>query len=405
MSENMKFIIESSSVPIYNRIATAFAKTLMEFGHTVHFIDASGFNETDFVNTINGIEIDYYISTNELNVVQKQSELDDSFLFEKVQTRIIFIHHDNLFSAFHCISFIANKLQALTNIGQRSYHFCLEESNVDLLKSSGIPNAAKVNHASEFTSAPVATQSQWGVTFIGHLMSSLNLYPAVSLAGGQHLQVMAWNRFSQSSYAVQPAIENLVQDPYVLASLGPDADKNLLVTQQFLMAGLNKFSSPLRGQIISTIKNHRVDIFGGDLSYGRINDPLLVLQQSNVHYQPATQNYQDACAIYQSSRINLNISSLQFDSAVNNRVIDVVLSGGFILTDKRSDLIDIFSFAHEISFETPEELNDKIHYWRSPKNDSKYIEIKNEVKAAFSSKFTYQNCVSIIFDLINHTKD
>jgi hypothetical protein len=60
----MKFIIESSSVPIYNRIATAFAKTLMEFGHTVHFIDASGFNETDFVNTINGIEIDYYISTN-----------------------------------------------------------------------------------------------------------------------------------------------------------------------------------------------------------------------------------------------------------------------------------------------------------------------------------------------------
>lgn len=398
----MKFIIESSSVPIYNRIATAFAKTLMEFGHTVHFIDASGFNETDFVNTINDIEIDYYISTNELNVVQKKSELDDFFLFEKIQTKIIFIHHDNLFSAFHSMSYIASKLEALTNISQRSYHFCLEASNVDLLKTAGIPNATKINHASEFTAAPVATQSQWGVTFIGHLMSSLNLYPSDSVPGGQHLQVMAWNRFSQSSYAVQPAIENLVQDPYVLASLGPEADKNLLATQQFLMAGLNKFSSPLRGQLISTIKNHRVDIFGGDLSYGRIKDPLLVLQQSNVHYQPATQNYQDACGIYQSSRINLNISSLQFDTAVNNRAFDVIMSGGFLLTDNRKELESTCSLAKEISFETPEEMEFKIQKYSDPNNNKIYDEMKWEIHNEISSKFSYQLTLQKILNSLNH---
>ncbi len=398
----MKFIIESSSVPIYNRIATAFAKTLMEFGHTVHFIDASGFNETDFVNTINDIEIDYYISTNELNVVQKKSELDDFFLFEKIQTKIIFIHHDNLFSAFHSMSYIASKLEALTNISQRSYHFCLEASNVDLLKTAGIPNATKINHASEFTAAPVATQSQWGVTFIGHLMSSLNLYPSDSVPGGQHLQVMAWNRFSQSSYAVQPAIENLVQDPYVLASLGPEADKNLLATQQFLMAGLNKFSSPLRGQLISTIKNHRVDIFGGDLSYGRIKDPLLVLQQSNVHYQPATQNYQDACGIYQSSRINLNISSLQFDTAVNNRAFDVIMSGGFLLTDNREELQSTCSLAKEISFETPEEMEFKIQKYSDPNNNKIYDEMKWEIHNEISSKFSYQLTLQKILNSLNH---
>jgi Glycosyl transferases group 1 len=397
----MKFIIESSSVPIYNRIATAFAQTLMAFGHTVHFIDAAGFNEADFVNTINGIEIDYYISTNELNVVQKKSEWDDSFLFEKIQTKIIFIHHDNLFSAFHSISYIANKLQALTNIGQRSYHFCLEASNVDLLKAAGIPNAAKINHASEFTTIPIVTQPQWGVTFIGHLMSSLNLYPADSVLGGQHLQVMAWNRFSQSSYAVQADIEKLTHDPYVLVSLGPDADKNLLATQQFLMAGLNKFSSPMRGQLISTIKNHRVDIFGGDLSYGRINDPLLILQQSNVHYQPATQNYQDACRIYQSSRINLNISSLQFDTAVNNRVFDVIMSGGFVLTDRRNELFNICEFANEISFETPDEMNEKISYFSNYENNKKYLELKNESLKLFSLEFSYEKRISHILNELN----
>lgn len=401
----MKFIIESSSVPIYNRIATAFAKTLMEFGHTVHFIDASGFNETDFVNTINDIEIDYYISTNELNVVQKKSELNEEFLFEKIQTKIIFIHHDNLFSAFHNIGYIASKLQALTNICERSHHFCLEASNVELLKESGINNAYKINHASEFSAAPSQSPATWGVTFIGHLMSSLHLYPTDSVPGGQHLQVMAWNRFSQSSYAVQPYIEKLVHDPYVLASLENGADKNLFATQQYLMAGLNKFSSPMRGQLISTIKKHRVDIFGGDLSYGRINDPLLVLQQSNIRYQPATVDYQDACSVYQSSRINLNISSLQFDTAVNNRVFDVILSGGFVLTDKRNDLFDICSFADEISFETPEEMHEKIAYYSDTENNARYFDLKFALHEQLKSNVTYTNAIELIFRNIASVND
>ena len=71
----------------------------------------------------------------------------------------------------------------------------------------------------------------------------------------------------------------------------------------------------------------------------------------------------NASQIYQNSRINLNISSLQFDTAVNNRVIDIASSGGFVLTDKRSDLYDFIPFHSEISFETPEEMNDKINYW------------------------------------------
>lgn len=372
----------------------------MEFGHTVHFIDASGFNESDFINTINGIDIDYYISSNELNFIQKKSDLNDHFLFEKIYSKIIFIHHDNLFSSFRSITYIANKLKALGHIGHRSHHFCLEGSNVNLLNAAGITKAVKINHASEFVAAPLATDSHWGVTFIGHLMSRLNLYPTDSVEGGQHLQVMAWNRFSQSSFPVQPCIEKLLRDPYVLNTLGPDAAKNTWATQQFLMAGLNKFSSPMRGEIISTIKNHRVDIFGGDLSYGRISDPLLILQQSNVHYNPATQNYQEAWKIYQSSRINLNISSLQFDTAVNNRVFDVVLSGGFILTDKRSDLINICNLGDEISFETPEEMNEKISYYIDPANNRHYLDLKIAIHDQFKSSFTYINAIEHILKYI-----
>jgi len=397
----MIFIVESSKVQIYNRIATAFTRTLMEFGHIVHLIDASDFNEIDFINTLNGIEYDYYISTNELNTVQRKSEYDAVFLFEKLIRKIIFIHHDNLFSAFHSISFIAEKLKAYAHIKNRSHHFCLEESNVDLLQNSSIKNSFKINHASEFTPLPTPSICEWGVTFIGHLMSSLNLYPTAGVQAGQHLEVMAWNRFSSSSFAIQPQIKRLVEDPYILASLGTEATQNLLATQQFLIACLNKFSSPMRGQLISTIKKYRVDIFGGDLSYGQINDPLLILQQSNVHYQPATQNYQDARGIYASSRINLNISSLQFDTAINNRVFDVILSGGFILTDKRNDLEKIFPFHLDISYETPEEMNEKIHFWNNESSNYRYLEIKNEMQNICKNLFTYRNSVARIFSLIS----
>jgi len=397
----MKFIIEASLVPIYNRIAIAFTQTLKEFGHTVYFIDSSGFSEADFVKTINDIEFDYYISTNELNVIQKKSEADETFLFEKIQSKIIFIHHDNLFSAFHSISYICSKLQALSSISNRSNHYCLEASNVDLLKASGIRNTNKINHASEFLVEPSNSPSQWGVTFIGHLMSSLHLYPTDSLPCGQHLQSMAWNRISLSSFAVQTQIKKIVKDPYVISSLGPDADKNISATEQFLIAGLNKLSSPMRGQLISTIKEQRIDIFGGDLSYGQIKDPLLVLQQSNVHYQPATQNYGDASGIYQNSRINLNISSLQFDTAVNNRFIDVVLSGGFILTDKRGDLEKICSLANEISFESVEELSYKINYYMDPRNDKKYNDIKFTLNDEIKKNCNYHKVVQTIIKSLN----
>lgn len=393
----MKFIIESSIVPIYDRIAAAFAKTFMQFGHVVHFINTSGFNEIDFVRIINDIDFDYYITTNELNFIQKKSEIDDEFLFEKIFTKIVFVHHDNLFSSFNDINFILNKIKALMNIKKRSCHFCLESSNVDLLKATGISNAFKINHASEFVVPHTpTTMEQLGITFVGHLMSNLNLYPAESVPGGHHLRVLAWNRFSQSSYKIQNEIEKLAKDYYFSSSLGPEASKNLSATTQFLIAGLNKFSSPMRGQLISMIKTHQVDIFGGDLSYGRIQDPLMILRQSNVHYHPATLNYQDTANIYKASRISLNISSLQFDTAVNNRVFDVVNSGGFVLTDKRSDLFDICAYANEISFETPEEMNEKISFHTDIANNKRHLDIKEAIYEEFKLKFTYKNAVTHI---------
>ena len=45
----------------------------------------------------------------------------------------------------------------------------------------------------------------------------------------------------------------------------------------------------------------------------------------------------DLPAVYADSKINLNITSAQLETSVNNRVFDVAATGAFLLTDHRAD--------------------------------------------------------------------
>lgn len=47
-------------------------------------------------------------------------------------------------------------------------------------------------------------------------------------------------------------------------------------------------------------------------------------------------------AMYRQFAVNLNITSMQMPTAVNQRVFDVPAAGGFVLTDARDDLHDLF---------------------------------------------------------------
>lgn len=395
----MKFIIESSSVPIYNRIATAFAKTLIEFGHTVHFIDASGFNYLDFANTINDIDIDYYISTNELNTIQKQTPESDLFYFNLVHKKKIFIHHDSIFSGLSSYETIKNKLAAFKKSNIDSHHFCIEDSNIDLLIKSGVANAHKTFHATEFNNG-TPTEIEYEISFVGHLMSGINLYPFDSLVGGKHLQSIAWSRYCNSAFEALPKIKELTVNKFFLDTINIPFEDNKFAIEQYLVSNLNKLSSAYRGEIITNINKHNVDIIGGDLSYGRIKDPLLLIDKENVKYHPATMDYSQTQYIYSNSKINLNISALQFDTAINNRIIDVIGAGGFILTDHRSDLDLMIPSSKEITFKSPEELNYLIDYYVQPEKATKRTELIKALQLEITDKFSYTNSIAQILEAV-----
>jgi spore maturation protein CgeB len=166
------------------------------------------------------------------------------------------------------------------------------------------------------------------------------------------------------------------------------------------ISNLNKLSSAFRGDILSQIKGHKLEIIGGDLSYGKIVDPLLKFNVPHITYHSATSNYGDTKTIYNKTRLSLNISSLQFDSALNPRVFDVFASGGFLITDRLPDLAEVFIDSDEISYASVEELQFKLDFFSRKENNKKYLEIKEYMKKQIEMKHTYNNLIENIIKKI-----
>jgi spore maturation protein CgeB len=149
-----------------------------------------------------------------------------------------------------------------------------------------------------------------------------------------------------------------------------------------------------RGELISKINGFNITIHGGDLSHGKIENPLMRINKENVKYLPATPDYKNTDVIYRNSKININLSSLQFDTAINNRIIDIVMAGGFVITDKRSGLLELCPSCAEISFDSPEEMLYLIDFYMHHSNSQKYYQVKEAIFLEMKDQFTYENVIS-----------
>ena len=76
-------------------------------------------------------------------------------------------------------------------------------------------------------------------------------------------------------------------------------------------------------------------------------------------------SYFDGLAqLYRSTAINLNATSLQMRTSVNQRVFDCPAAGGFLITDAQADLNEFFEPGTEVvTYSTLDELEDKVRYY------------------------------------------
>ncbi|MCC6698332.1 MAG: glycosyltransferase [Candidatus Hydrogenedentes bacterium] len=75
--------------------------------------------------------------------------------------------------------------------------------------------------------------------------------------------------------------------------------------------------------------------------------------------------FDDLAPFYRSTAINLNSTSLQMRTSVNQRVFDCPAAGGFLITDAQADLGEFFDLEREVvTYAELDELVDKIEFYR-----------------------------------------
>jgi spore maturation protein CgeB len=185
---------------------------------------------------------------------------------------------------------------------------------------------------------------------------------------------------------------------------GADFDKAPTATDiaskmQYIQ-NVHLYSQPHRGAVLEKVCGHDLHIFGGDPSWVHGIDQHRFIDNDNITYHKPVFDREQVKSIFSSTLVNINVTSLQFDTAVINRVMDCAAVGGFILTDRKDQLYELTSVADEISYGTIDELNSKLDYFMNPDNQNKRNEIALQLKHDLEERCSVEKVVENILSTI-----
>uniref|UniRef100_A0A831UEG1 Spore protein YkvP/CgeB glycosyl transferase-like domain-containing protein n=1 Tax=Geobacter metallireducens TaxID=28232 RepID=A0A831UEG1_GEOME len=115
------------------------------------------------------------------------------------------------------------------------------------------------------------------------------------------------------------------------APLLPDADARLFF-RAYLLHGA---TSAYRTRLLERLLPLGLTFFGDPDGWRRVFGP-------GIRAFPDVNYFRETPAVYASADININATSLQMPHTVNQRVFDVPLCGGFLLTDRQGALFELF---------------------------------------------------------------
>ncbi len=95
------------------------------------------------------------------------------------------------------------------------------------------------------------------------------------------------------------------------------------------------------------------------------------------------------CRTYHRAAVNLNFTSLQMPSAVNQRVFDVPASGAFLLSDAQRDISELFDPDSIATFDGPEALQEKIDFFT--RNEAQRHRFIRRAHAQVMARHTYEH--------------
>lgn len=170
------------------------------------------------------------------------------------------------------------------------------------------------------------------VSFVGNsLMSGFLARLAVKFppsAAGDAFVGQAIDRIIASRGRQMRVLDELIAEA---APLLPDADARLFF-RAFLLHGA---TSAYRTRLLERLLPLGLTFFGDPDGWRRVFGP-------GIRAFPDVNYFRETPSVYASADININATSLQMPHTVNQRVFDVPLCGGFLLTDRQGALFELF---------------------------------------------------------------
>jgi|UniRef100_A0A7V6A3J7 spore maturation protein CgeB len=113
--------------------------------------------------------------------------------------------------------------------------------------------------------------------------------------------------------------------------------------------------------------------------------------------RPEVNYYDELPQIYHATAINFNATSLQMKAAVNQRVFDAPAAGGFVLTDFREQLAELFEVGEEVAcYGEAAEIGDLVRYYlRHPEVREK---MTAKARSRVLAEHTYRHRVAAMLD-------
>ena len=381
--------LERSTSLIYDRIVLELARGFEAFGHKCVLFDPAGGDSSDeILEAYRGC--DWVIITNDYATLSQK--VGDQYLFETLALKYVFLHHDALSHNSEALTDISEKVQALMNIKDHSVHFFIEREDMVGLKALGIAchPIAHMNTLGVRAGAPPAAPEH-DIAFVGHAIPPPN---AIIAFGFDDQQYYASYLSRQANFA-HNIRSDFQRHQCALGSLTVQSKEALAMRVQYLLF-TNYYSLWLRGSVLQRLNAWNIDLYGGDPSWVHGAQATKFFTEPNIRNHAPVFQPTKVREIFANSKINLNITSLQFDTGVINRVIDAFGAGGFVLTDKKEQLAELTTCAEHISFSSPSELLEKVAYFLRPDKQGERRALIDQIQRELSVSASLENTIQTI---------
>jgi spore maturation protein CgeB len=146
-----------------------------------------------------------------------------------------------------------------------------------------------------------------------------------------------------------------------------------------------------RAEFINRLARVGVDVYG--------DDGWHIIAGKGVRIHRRVHYYRELPSIYCQSKINMNTTSFQMATAVNQRVFDVPACGGFLITDAQDDLFDILKEGEDCAiYRHVSELPEVVSWYL--KNESVRERMAISANRKIVSRHTYINRMAGMIEIL-----